>query len=101
MGLLCSVWHWLKDYEALKSGGAELVGRVVRADLLVTSRSCAALVLVQMYTAENIVCHLAWMDVAVLLRVRIDSLEAGWHKRNWVGRLSRLMGLISQLAVEG
>lgn len=54
--------------ECLKHGEAELVGIVVWADLLVTSRSCAALVLVQMYVADKTVSHLAWLDVAVLLR---------------------------------
>lgn len=27
--LLCTVWHWLKDYECLKNGEAGQVGSVV------------------------------------------------------------------------
>lgn len=86
--LSCTVWHLLKYYETLKSGGAELVSSVVWADLLVPSRSCAALVLVQIYTAERIVC-LAHMNVAILKKrvqlvfEQVGTKDTGWG--SWAG----------------
>lgn len=61
---LCGIGSKSED---LKNGEAELLGSVVWVNLQVTSRSCAVLVLDQTYIADKTVCHLAWLDVAVLL----------------------------------
>lgn len=97
----CALCDLGTKIECLKHGEAELVGNVEWADLLVTSRSCAALVVDQMYVAykDCLSFGMAGCSCSLEKRVQIDSYQAGCCTRNWVGRLN--MGLISQLAGDG